>query len=85
MVLYTKNAFRFDFGPTGKHALSLACIFRLGHFPRSKIEYESIFLIKYYIISNLHFLKAFWFIFNKVKKGFPIAVLNLARKGSGFF
>ena len=56
--LYEKNAFRFDFGPqgsapTGKQALSLSCVFRFGHFLRSKIESESIFLIKYYLITIL--------------------------------
>ena len=39
--------------PTGKHALSLSCVFRLGDFLRSKIESESIFLTKYYIITIL--------------------------------
>ena len=56
--------------PTGKHALSLVCAFGLGHFPRSKIECESIFLIKYYIFTIIKKKKfeAFWFIFKKVKK-----------------
>ena len=53
---------------TRKYALSLACIFRLGHFPRSKISLKSSFLIKWYIITVLIFFKAFWSVFEKVKK-----------------
>ena len=44
-----------------------------------------IFLIKYYIITILKKIGAFWSIFNKVKYGFPISFSNLAQKGLGFF
>ena len=54
--------------PTRKHALSLPCVFRLGHFPRSKIDSEIIFLIKYYIITILKKIGAFRPFFNKVKE-----------------
>ena len=72
--------------PTGKHALSLSCIFRLGHFLKSKI-YDRIFLTKYYIITILKkFLERYglWPVFNKGKKIFPIVFSNLARKGFFF-
>ena len=38
---------------TRKHALPLSCAFWLGHFPRSKISFESIFLIKCFMITDL--------------------------------
>ena len=61
-------------------------VFWLRHFANSKIEFESSFPIKYYIITILKKIGAFLPIFNKVNKGFPIVFLNLARKGSrGFF
>ena len=61
-------------------------VFRLGHFARSKIEYESIFLIKYYIITILKKkLERFGLYLTKSKNGFPIKFSNLARKGLGFF
>ena len=81
-----------DFGPrkvprkTGKHALSLLCDFRLGHFLRSKIESEIIFLIKYYIITILKKIEAFRPTFNKVKKmDFPLYVQILRGRVQGFF
>ena len=40
---------------TRKPALSLSCVFWLGHFLRSKISFESSFLIKCYIITILNF------------------------------
>ena len=62
-------------------------VFRLGHFPRSKIEFGSIFLFKYYIITFLNFfVERFGLHLTKSKNGFPIVFSNLARKGSrGFF
>ena len=55
-----KTAFRIDFGPREvpklekkktAPALSPACVFWLGHFSRSKIDSESSFKIKSYIIT----------------------------------
>ena len=61
-------------------------VFRLGHFARSKIESESIILIKYYIFTILKKkLERFSLYFQKSKNGFPIVFSNLARKGSRFF
>ena len=71
--------------PTGKRVKVKVHVFWLGHFARSKIEYESIFLIKYYINTILIFFEAFRPLFNKVKNGFPIVFLNLQRKGFVFF
>ena len=71
--------------PTRKHALSLSCVFQLGHFPRSKNYSDCIFLIKYHLITILKKIGAFQPIFNKVKIGFPIVFSNLARKGSRDF
>ena len=68
--------------PNQKNALSLSCVFRLGHFPRSKIESKSIFLTKYFIFTILFFLEHFGYYLTKSKNGFPIAFSNLARKGS---
>ena len=53
-----ENCFQNRFRTTGsvrtrKHALSLSCIFWLGHFPKSKNSFESSFLIKCYIITVL--------------------------------
>ena len=56
-------------------------VYRLGHFARSKIESESTFLIKYYIIT-INFFQRFGV---SVKNGFPIVFSNLAQKGSGVF
>ena len=69
-----EKCFRIQFGTSGsaqtrKYALSLSCVFWLGHFPRSKISFESSFLIKCYIITDLNFfLGAFRSVFKKVKK-----------------
>ena len=55
-VLYNYNSkffFRSVSVRTRKSALSLSCIFCLGHFLRSKISFESSFLIKCYIITIL--------------------------------
>ena len=61
-------------------------VFRLGHFARSKIESESIFLIKYYIITIINFiLERFSLYLTKPKNGFPIVFSNLARRGSRVF
>ena len=61
------------------------CVFRLRHFPRSKIESESICLKKYYIIT-IFLIECFGLYLTKSKNGFPIVLSNLARKGSrGFF
>ena len=60
-------------------------VFRLGHFARLKIEYLSTFLIKYYTKNILIFLECFGLFLAKSKNGIPIALSNLARKGSGFF
>ena len=65
--------------PTGKHALSLSCVFRLEHFPRSKIESESIFLIKYFIITFLKTIEAVFF--NKVKKRISHCILKFSAEG----
>ena len=57
-VLYNYNSkffFRSVSVRTRKSALSLSCIFCLGHFLRSKISFESSFLIKCYIITILNF------------------------------
>ena len=43
--------------PNQKHMKVKVHVFRLGHFLMSKIKSESIFLIKYYIITILNF---FW-------------------------
>ena len=57
--LYHKAAFGLNFWElpkpenSWKHALSLSCIFQLGHFPKSKIEFKSNFLIESYIITIL--------------------------------
>ena len=52
-------------------------VFWLGHFARSKIESENIFLIKYYIITVLKKIGAFQSVFKNVKKnGFPIVFLK---------
>ena len=59
--------------------------FRLGHFARSKIKYESIFLIKYDIITILKKLKCFGLYLTKSKNRFFIVFSNLALKGLGFF
>ena len=59
-VLYNYNSkkiFRSVSVRTRKSALSLSCIFCLGHFLRSKISFESRFLIKCYIIT----IKFFFF------------------------
>ena len=61
IVLFEKNAFRFDVGPR-----------KVPEVPRFKIESEGIFLIKYYIITILKKIGAFRPIFNKVKNGFHI-------------
>ena len=74
--LYEKTAFGLNFGlqevpqPENwwKHTLSLSCIFRLGHFPKSKIESKSSFLIKSYIIIILICFGAVLSLFNNVKK-----------------
>ena len=61
-------------------------VFRLEHFPRSKIEFESIFLIKYYIITILNFfVERFGLYLTKSKNGLPNVFSNLARKGSRVF
>ena len=57
-VLYNYNSkffFRSVSVRTRKPALSLSCIFWLGHFLRSKISFESSFIIKCYIITILKF------------------------------
>ena len=64
ILLYGKTAFGNDFG----HALSLSCIFWLGHFQRSEIISKSDFPIKSYIIDVLKFLGAFWLVFKKEKE-----------------
>ena len=60
-------------------------VFWLGHFPRSKIDLESMFLIKYYIITILIFVERFGPYLTKSKNGFPIVFSNLAQKGSRVF
>ena len=73
--------------PARKHALLLSCVFWLGHFPRSKIESESIFLIKSYIFSILNFFfGAFRSIFKKVKKWISHCIFKSCAEGfRGFF
>ena len=52
-----------------KPAHSLSCVFGLGHFPKSKIDFESSFLIKCYIITIVKkMFGAFWSIIKEVKK-----------------
>ena len=76
ILLYEKNAFRLNCAPTGKHAISLSCVFRLGHFPRSKLESESICLIKYYIITILNFFSERFVLYCKSQKNdFPLHFL----------
>ena len=64
-----KNCFRKQFWTSGsaqtrKPALSLSCVFWLGHFPRSKIVSESSFYTNSYIITILNF---FWGAFSLKK------------------
>ena len=61
------------------------CVFRLGHFARSKLESESIFLIKYYITIILNFFGAFRPIFIKVKKWISHCNFKSCMEGFGFF
>ena len=77
----------FDLGkcPTGKRMKVKLYVFRLGHFARSKIESESIFLIKFFIITILKKIESFGLYLTKSKNGFHIVFSNPARKGSGFF
>ena len=57
-----------------------------GHFARSKIESESIYLMKYYIITIPKNWGAFQPTFNKVKKmDFPLYFQILHRRFQGFF
>ena len=56
----------------------------MGHFPRSKIDSENIFLIKYYIITILK-KGAFWFIFNKAKKWISHCNFKSCTEGFRFF
>ena len=59
-------------------------VFWFGHFPRSGVESESSFLIKYYIITVLNFfLERFGQYLKKSKNGFPIVFSNLARPMGG--
>ena len=61
-------------------------VFRLGHFARSKIESESIFLLKYYIITILKKeFGAFWPIFNKVKTWISHGIFKSCAEGFAFF
>ena len=72
--------------PTGKRMKMKVHVFRLGHFPRLKIESESICLIKYYIITILKKkLERFGPYLTKSKNGFSIVFSNLAWKGSRVF
>ena len=72
--------------PTGKCMKVKLHVFWLGHFVRSKIKSESIFLIKYYKIIILNKIwHHFGLYLTKPKIGFPIVFSNLARKVSGFF
>ena len=58
---------------TRKPALSLSCVFGLGHFPKSKIDFESSFLIKSYTVTVVKKnCGAFGSIFKEVKNGFTI-------------
>ena len=41
--------------PNRKHILSLSSIFWFGYFPRSKINFESRFLVKSFIINDIFF------------------------------
>ena len=50
------------------------------------MEYESIFLIKYYIITVIKKIGAFWPIFNKVKQWISHCIFKSFAKGvKGFF
>ena len=50
--------------------------FWLRHFPRSNMEPESSFLIKYYIITSLHFFWSVWSnILKSIKNGFPLSTI----------
>ena len=72
---------------TRKPALSLLCVFWLGHFPRSKIVFESSFYRKSYIITILKkFLERFVLKKGASKNKFPIVFLkcDLAEVGSLF-
>ena len=59
-------------------------VFRLGHFARSKIKSESIFLIKHYIIT-IKKMGRFRPIFNKVKKWISFCIFKSCAEGFGFF
>ena len=88
-MLNEKNALRFSFGPhkvpqqENMHFHIHA--FLVGHFPRSKIEFKSIFFIMYYIITILKKMERFCSYLTKSNNGFPITFSNLARKGSKVF
>ena len=71
--------------PTGKRMNVKVHVFQLGYFPRSKIESDSIFLIKYYIITILKKIRAFWPIFNKVKKWIFPCIFKACAEGFQVF
>ena len=90
IVLYEK---RFsdsilDLGkcPNPKTHESESACFQVGHFARSKIESESIFLIKFYIITILNI---FWsnlvYIYQSRKMDFPLYFQILSGRVQGFF
>ena len=54
--------------PIGKRMKVKLHVFWLGHMARSKIEFESSFPIKYYIITIFKKIGVFRLIFNNVKK-----------------
>ena len=56
-------------------------VFWLGHFVRSKLESESSFPIKYYVITILNYLERFFLYLQSKKNGLPIVFSNLAWKG----
>ena len=60
--------------------------FWFDHFPKSKIDFESRFEMRMSIFLFKFFLGAFWSVFKKSKKGFPIVFSksDLTSVGSNF-
>ena len=71
--------------PTRKRMKVKVHAFWLGPYLWSKIESESIFLIKHYMITILKHFGAFQPIFNKVKKWILHCIFKSCAEGFGFF
>ena len=71
---------------TIKHALSLSCIFWLGHFPRSKIKSKSSFLVKSYLISKKNNFNRYCQYLKKEEKNYFHCIFKSCTEGfKGFF